>query len=143
MLSWYFHLVGILCWAIYLGSVYIFHETLLMSQYQANPWIVHLKVIYHIFSYLKSHIKMGRIGYDPMGPNICFLVFNNNADGIEFYGDVGEELPPKIPDPRGRYVSIYSFVDSNHAGSFATRRLHTIIIMFIQNAPNIWFSIRI
>ena len=46
----------------------------------------------------------------------------------------------KIPEPRGRDVSIYSFVDDNHAGNVVTMRLHTGIIVFIQNTPIIWFS---
>ena len=43
-------------------------------------------------------------------------------------------------DPCGRAVSIYLFVDANHADNVVTRRLHTGVIMFIQNAPTIWFS---
>ena len=41
-----------------------------MSQYQANPRIFHLDVLYHIFSYLMIHVRMGCIGYDIMGLNI-------------------------------------------------------------------------
>ena len=47
-----------------------------------------------------------------------------------------------MSEPRGRGVSIYLFVDANHAGNVVTRSLHTGIIMFIQNAPIIWFSKR-
>ena len=38
-----------------------------------------------------------------------------------------------MSDPRGRGVSIYLFVDANHAGNVVTRSLHTGIIMFIRN----------
>ena len=55
-------------------------------------------------------MKMGRIGYDPMGQNVDLLVSNNNADWTEFYGDVEEELPPKMLETHGRDVSIYSFL---------------------------------
>ena len=41
-----------------------------MSQYQDNPQIGHLEVLYHICSYLNSHMKMGHIGYDLMVPNV-------------------------------------------------------------------------
>ena len=51
-----------------------------MLQYQDIPQIGHLEILYHIFAYLKRHMKMGRIGYDLMGPNVDLLVFNNNAD---------------------------------------------------------------
>ena len=42
-----------------------------MFQYQANPWIGHLEVLYHIFAYFKIHMKLGRIVYDMMGMNVC------------------------------------------------------------------------
>ena len=111
-----------------------------MLHYQANPWIGHLEVLYHIVYYLKIHMNMGRIGYDPMGPNVDLSVFNNNAYWVEFFRDVEEELPPNMPEPRGRTVSIYSFVGANHAGNVVTRRSHAGIIIFIWNTPIIWFS---
>jgi hypothetical protein len=33
-------------------------------------------------------------------------------------------------------------VDANHAGNVITRRSHTGIIIYVQNAPIIWFSKR-
>ena len=83
---------------------------------------------------------MGRIGYDPMVPNVDFLVFNDNAYWTEFYRNVEEELLQKIMEPRGRDVSIYLFVDDSNAPNIATRRSHNGIIMLIQNAPIIYFS---
>ena len=62
--------MGILHWANEVGMIYTFHETSLILQYQANPRIVHLEVLYHIFAYLKSHMRMGSINYDQMGPNV-------------------------------------------------------------------------
>ena len=111
-----------------------------MSQYQANNRIGHLEDLYHTFSYLKSHMEMGRISYDPMVPNVDLSVFNDNADWTGFYGDVEEELPLHGTETRGRAVSIYSFVDANHADIFLTRLSHAGIFMFIRNTPIIWFS---
>ena len=42
LLSLYLQLLGILRWDIELGRIDIFHETLLMPQYQANPLIGYL-----------------------------------------------------------------------------------------------------
>ena len=53
-----------------------------------------------------------------------------------------EELPPKIPEPRANVVRISAFVDANHSGNVVTRRSHSGIIIFVQNAPIIWFSKR-
>ena len=38
---------------------------------------------------------------------LILSVFNNNEFWTEFYGDVEDDLPPKMPEPRGRAVSIY------------------------------------
>ena len=68
------------------------------------------------------------------------MVFNGKADWTSFYGKVEEELPPKMPKPRGFPVNISAFVDANHAGNVVTHWSHTGIIIFVQNAPIIWFS---
>jgi hypothetical protein len=68
--------------------------------------------------------------------------FNNGADWKAFYGEVQEELPPKMPKPRGQRVTISAFVDANHAGNKVTRCLHTGIIIYVQNAPILWYSKR-
>jgi hypothetical protein len=61
------------------------------------------------------------------------------VDWTEFY-DVEEELPPNKPKPRGHLVNISAFVDANHAGNVVTRHLHSVIFIFVQNAPIIWYS---
>jgi hypothetical protein len=66
--------------------------------------------------------------------------FNMNADWTDFYGDVVEELPPKMPAPLGKSVCISCFVaDANHAGNVITCRSRTGVIIYVQNAPIIWF----
>jgi hypothetical protein len=53
-----------------------------------------------------------------------------------------EELPPNMPETRGRSVIISAFVDANQAGNVSMRRSHSGIFLFVQNAPIIWFSKR-
>ena len=77
-------------------------------------------MLYHIFAYLKSHLDMGQLGYDPMCPNIDEAVFHHNADCKDFYGDVEEELPAWMPELLGNPVTISAFVDVNHAGNVVT-----------------------
>eukprot|EP00957_Ditylum_brightwellii_P049872 3781015-Ditylum_brightwellii.AAC.1 len=67
-------------------------------------------------------------------------IFNKNADWTDFYADVEEEPPPRMPAPRGNWMSIHTFVDANRACSVVTKRLHIGIIIFVHNAPIIWFS---
>ena len=88
LLSLYLQLVGILLWDIELGRIDIFHETLLMPQYQAYHLIGHIEIIYIISAYLKTHMKMERIVSDLMGPNVDLSVFNNNSDWTELYGGI-------------------------------------------------------
>ena len=99
-------------------------------------------MVYHIFAYLKKHPDMGRLAYDSKAPYIDENVFYHNADWKELYGNVEEELPPNMPRPRGHMVTISAFVDANHAGNVVTRRSHSGIFIFVQNAPIVWFSKR-
>jgi hypothetical protein len=140
--SRFLQLVGILRWAIELGRLDIYVELSQLSQHQALPHRGHLEAIYHIFAYLKKHENGARIVFDPKTPQIDEHVFKLNADWWDFYGDVAEELPPNMPKPRGQPVVVSCFVDANHAGNVKTRRSHTGILIYVQNAPIIWFSKR-
>ena len=137
--SRFLQLIGILRWAIELGRLDIFVEVSQLSQHQALPRRGHLEALYHIFAYLKKHENGARIVFDPLTPNIDERVFNPDADWRDFYGDISEELPPNMPEPKGKSVIISCFVDANHAGNMITRRSHTGIIIYVQNAPIIWF----
>jgi hypothetical protein len=140
--SHYLQLIGIARWAIELGRIDIHHEVSLLSQYQANPRVGHLEALYHVFAYMKSHLDIGRVAFDPKTPVVDESAFNNGADWKEFYREVQEELPPKMPKPRGQRVTISAFVDANHARNKVTRCLHTGIIIYVQNAPILWYSKR-
>ena len=141
--SRFLQLIGVLRWANELGRLDIFVEVSQLSQHQALPRRGHLEEIYHIFAYLKKHENGARVVFDPAMPSIDERVFNDNADWQDFYGDDAEELPPSMPEPKGKHVTISCFVlDANHAGNVITRRSHTGIIIYVQNAPIIWFSKR-
>ena len=140
--SRFLQLIGVLRWAIELGRLDIFVEVSQLSQHQALPRRGHLEAIYHIFAYLKKHENGACVVFDPAMPSIDERVFNDNADWRDFYGDVAEELLPSMPEPKGKHVTISCFVDANHAGNVITRRPHTGIIIYVQNAPIIWFSKR-
>jgi hypothetical protein len=137
--SRYLQLIGILRWIIELGRVDISYGVAIMSQYSASPRKGHLEAVYHIFSYLAKH-EHAKMVFDPTFIPPENDVFQHNADWKDFYGDVIEELPPDMPEPLGKAVLISCFVDANHAGNVVTRRSHTGIIIFVMNAPIIWFS---
>jgi hypothetical protein len=58
----------------------------------------------------------------------------------DFYGEVAEELPADMPEQKGNAVEIACFVDADHAGNMVTRRSETGILIYIQNAPIIWYT---
>ena len=142
MATRFMQLVGILRWAVELGRIDIYTELAQLSQHQSLPRRGHLEATYHIFSYLKKHENGGRIVFDPLTPQIDTRAFNTDVDWTDFYGDVAEELPPQMPEPKGKAVNMSCFVDANHAGNMVTRRSHSGILIYVQNAPIVWYSKR-
>ena len=51
-------------------------------------------------------------------------------------------MPRHMPEAIVKYVVIKYYVDANHAGNISNRRLHSGIIIYINNAPIIWYSKR-
>ena len=49
-------------------------------------------------------------------------------------------MPRHMPEALGKYVVIKVYVDYNHARNIANRRLHSGIIIYVNNAPIIWYS---
>ena len=139
-LSRYRQLIGILRWAVELGRVDIYLEVSLLSQYLASPRWGHLECAYHIFAFLKEHPKL-KIVFDYTEPFVDEERFAQ-VDWSETYGNLIEEFPPKMPKARGNPVVISCFVDSDHAGNKVTRRSHTGIILWVNNAPIIFYSKR-
>lgn len=123
-----------------LGRIDIHLSIALMAQYLAQPRIGHLDQVYHIFAYIKAHIR-SRIILDPTVPYV-----NNDrflqVDWREFYPDATEAVPTNAPEPKGNAIVMSCFVDADHAGNRITRRLHTGIIIFCNRAPILWFSKR-
>ena len=125
-----------------LGRVDIQLEVALMSQYQTSPRTGHLESVYHIFHYL-MRLPMKRLVMDPNHVPCDEHNFYNLAsteDWKEFYGEIKEEDPPRMPEPLGAPVKMVAFVDSNHAGNVVTRRSHSGFLVFIQNALMYSFS---
>ena len=126
-------LIGVLRWAVQLGSIDIQVEVPLLSQYQAFPKEVHLEALYLIFHFLSNNPKKILV-MDPIIPNIDGSVFNNNTDLKYFYGDVVEKDPHQITEPLGRPVYFGCLIDADHVGNVITRRLHSGILFFVNRA---------
>jgi hypothetical protein len=135
-------LIGILRWATEIGRVDILFEVSLLSQYQASPRRNHLEQALHIFGYLKLKPKI-TIYLDPGLPRLDPNTFaTNHAEFQDLYRDAAEEVPSRIPSPRGQSVTTTAFVDASHAANKVTRRSHSGFIIFINRAPIMWYSKR-
>eukprot|EP00957_Ditylum_brightwellii_P111301 8487963-Ditylum_brightwellii.AAC.1 len=56
------------------------------------------------------------------------------ADWVDFYGDVSEEIPTDMPEPLWKSVEMTAWVDSDHAGNLATRQSQTGHLIFLNQA---------
>ena len=137
---YYQELIGILRWAIEIGRLDILLEVSLLSSHLALPRQGHLEQVYHIFGYLKKASRR-RLFMDPDHPVISEDRFVS-YDWTEFYRYASEPLPPNMPEPRGRMMTMHCFVDSDHAGDKMTRRSQTGILIFCNRAPIISYSKR-
>ena len=128
--SRFLQLIGILRWAIELDWLDIFVELSQLLQHQELPRRGHLEAIYHIFAYLKKHENGARIVFERKTRHVINeCVFNSKADWCDFYGDVSEEMPPNMPEPKGKSVVVSCVVDAYHAGNVITRQPHTGILI--------------
>ena len=140
--TFYQELIGMLRWATEIGRVDILFEIAILSQYQANPREGHMEQLLHIVAFLKRHPKL-TLYLSPQLPNVDFGDFQTNrTDFAEMYRDAKEEMPHKIPSPRGRGMTMLAYVDASHAANKVTRRSHTGYVVFLNRAPILWYSKR-
>lgn len=141
-LQYFQELIGMLRWATELGRVDVLHETSLLSQYLASPREGHLEQALQIFAFLKGKPKL-TLYMDPSLPNIDYQDFTAKPEEFkEYYRDAEEEMPHRMPRPRGIPVVTTSFVDSSHAANKVTRKSHSGHIIFVNRAPVKWLSRR-
>lgn len=136
------NLIGILQWAVELGRIYIGYEVLALSRYLVMPRTGHLLQAIHMFKYLDIH-KDNELAFRPYQPVILIdqdEVTKQVTYMKKAYPDAIEDLPPNAPRPRGKQLSMYVFVDSDHAGDKITRRSQTGNILYLNSAPIIWYS---
>ena len=139
---YYQELIGVLRWATELGRVDILLEISLLSQYQACPREGHMEQLLRIFAFLKRWPTRS-IYMDPRRPDLDFSQVRSSAEDFKLlYHGAKEELPPRMPMPRGRSVGMNAFVDASHAANKKTRRSHTGFMIFVNSAPIIWYSKR-
>ena len=113
----------------------------------AQPRIGHLQEAINIFYYLKHHDRSWMV-MDPRRFDVEWIPRKDSeshpcdrAQAMkELYPDSEDQLPYNMPQPRGNPVDISVFVDADHAGNRVTRRSHTGIIIYVNQAPIMWYS---
>ena len=141
-IQFYQEMMGMIRWATELGKVDILHELSLLSQYQASPRIGHLEQALHIFAYLEKKPKL-TLYLDPEVPRIDYADFKARPNEFrEYYRDAEEQMPHRMPRPRGNAVVTTAFCDASYAANKKTRRSHTGYVIFINRAPIMWKSRR-
>jgi hypothetical protein len=129
--------IGVLRWMIELGRIDIMVSIAMLSRYLANPREGHLSEAKHVFAYLKALDRSSLIfDYQDMPVDESHF---HSGDWSRYYPDAQEAIPLNAP---GQLVSMSCFVVADHAGCHVTRRSHTGILIYVQNAPIIWYSKR-
>ena len=131
MCSKYRMLVGSGLWATTLGRYDVLYSVNTFARYNAIPREGHLKGMLRVFGYLKSHAK-AKLVFDTR--DFQEEIGKTVAHGWgELYPNATEELPPDMPVPKMKPVTITSIYDASHAPCLVTRRSVTGICLLINN----------
>jgi hypothetical protein len=99
-------LIGAMQWAVLIGRLDIATAVMSLSSFHAMPRRGHLERAKQIYGYLRK-MKEARI-----------QVLTNEPDpeyhwSSSVYGDVKEVVPTDIPEPKGKYVTLSHYFDTN------------------------------
>ena len=139
--AYYQSLIGILRWIVELGRVDICLEVSMMSSHLALPREGHLNQVFRIFAYLKNHHNTELV-FDPSDPVVDESLFERRDWTSSEFGHIQgeEELPPKMPEPRGFGFVMRAKVDADHASDTVTRRSRTGFLVYLNCALIYWLS---
>ena len=107
-----------------------------------SPRKGHLEEIFHIFAFLKSHLKNRNICFDDTYPNFDNCFPTHQVSWKDFYPNAKRNEPIDKPEPRGNPVVLTLWTDADHAGCRLTRRSHSGILIFLNRALIFWYSKR-
>ena len=138
---YYQSLIGILRWIVELGRVDICLEVSMMSSQLAMPREGHLQQVFHIFAHLKKYHNTELV-YDPSDPVIDESDYEAKDWASSEFGHLEgkEEIPPKMPEPRGFGFVVRAKVDADHASDTVTRRSRTGFLVWVNCSLIHWFS---
>ena len=106
-------MIGMLQWTVTLGRFDIACAVMTMSRFRTAPREGHLHLLKHVFGYLRKYTD-GAIRFRTDIPNheASFQHIPREWEKM-VYGDVKEELPYNMPEPKGKTVRLSGWFDAN------------------------------
>jgi Reverse transcriptase (RNA-dependent DNA polymerase) len=135
----YQSLLGVLQWTISLGRFDIATAVMTMSGFRTAPRIGHLDRLKRVCGYL-SKMKNGCIRVRTEEPDYSDMNATSYDWARTVYGQVTEELPKDAPMPKGKSITLTSYVDANLHHDMITGRSVTAVLHFANQTPIDWFS---
>jgi hypothetical protein len=135
----YQSLIGTLQWAVSLARFDIASAVMTMSSFRAAPRQGHLMRVRRICCYL-SKMRDGAIRIRVNEPDYSDIPHIQHDWAHSVYGEVVEDIPDDIPEPRGHYVRITHHVDANLYHDYLTGRSVTGILDLLNGTPIDWYS---
>ena len=110
-----------------------------LSFFRASPRRGHLDRVKRIYGYLsKMRNAVIRIRTDE--PDFSGLPTVEYDWEKTVYGNCKEVIPNDVPEPKGKFVTLFHYVDANLMHCLLTGRSVTGILSFINKTPVDWFS---
>ena len=135
----YQSLIGSMQWAVTIGRSDIQTAVMTMSSFRAAPRKGHLERVKRIYGYL-AKFKDSTIRIRTEEPDYSDLPDPEYSWAYTVYGDSKEMIPEDAPPPKGKYVTITSYVDANLMHDMATGKSVTGILHLLNKTPIDWYS---
>ena len=87
-------------------------EVAMMSSHMELPRRVYLEKVLHMFGYIKKHHNDEMV-FNPSEHSVVKEELEREEWYLIIYGEVEEELPPNMTEPRGLGLRVRLYVDSN------------------------------
>jgi len=138
----YQSIIGALQWAVTLVRFDIFAAVMTLGRFRAAPRQGHLDRLKRVCGYLRRFPE-GAIRYRTGLPDYTeHDTGTNHLWEYTVYGSTKEEIPQDMPTPKGKPVTITTFVDANPQHDLRTDRSATGILHLVNQTPVEWYSKR-
>ena len=135
----YQSLIGTLQWTITLGRFDIATAVMSMSGFRVAPRIGHLQRLKRICGYL-AKFRDACIRVRTEQPDYSDIIAKKYDWARTAYGDAKEVVPPGVPEPRGKTVTITTYKDANLLHDVTSGKAVSGVLHFMNQTPIDWYS---